>query len=479
MKTRPALFFAILVNISLLFAAEVIKRNISWTLEGKNDPIIQVTNESDENRTLRLRILIGDSSYRFPTNLEVPSGENRFIRVREIIEKIADRYPELRGQTSGLLQIEFEGADHEIKTRTVNLNPKGGITAEKDSDRKVSPSIESIDPKMGNPAGGTVVTIHGKNFDESTVVKFGGMPALRTRQSSEVLIAVAPQHSPGSVDIEVSNGKQSDKSADAFRYDWENPQITGLDPNSGSSKGGMTVKIEGRNFQNGAVVRWDTVPLTARFQTPESLSITAPPGRSGPVAVEVVNPDGKSAALPGAFTYKGLPSVASVSPQMGGTAGGYTLTISGSNFENGSSVLLGSRYVQTIFINPNALAAVMPSGESGYIDITVSNLDGETATVSQAFLYNDPPRIQSIEAYPNPIIRLTTTSIAVRAMDPELGPLQYEYRLVPSNVGGTIIPKGETADYNSTDVTGTAVVQVIVTDEYGAKAQSSVQISIE
>jgi IPT/TIG domain len=476
---REWLLLGAFLSTVFLFGAEVIKRSISWTLEGKNDPIIQVTNESEEVRTLRLRILIGDSSYRFPTNLDVPSGENRFIRIREVIEKIADRYPELRTQTSGLLQIEFEGADQEIKTRTVNLNPKGGVTAEKEIEHKPSPVIQSIEPKIGNPSGGTVVTIQGKNFDESSVVKFGGTPALRTRQSSELLIAVAPQHSAGQVDIEVSNGKQSARMEKAFRYDWESPQITALDPDQGSAKGGMKVEIQGRNFQNGAVVRWQGVPLATRYQNAEKLSVVAPPGESGSVTVEVVNPDGKSFALQGAFIYKGLPEIRSVSPPMGATAGGYTLTVSGSNFEPGSSVLLGSRYVQTVFINPNAVAAVVPSGDSGFVDITVSNPDGAMATVSQAFLYNDPPKIQSIEAYPNPIVRLTSSDVTVRAIDPELGPLQYEYRLVPNGTGGSVIPKNEEATYNSTNVLGTAIIQVIVTDEFGARAQGAVEIQVE
>lgn len=468
------LFFA-----SVLFAAEVIKRNISWTLEGKNDPIIQVTNESEENRTLRLRILVGDSSYRFPTNLDVPSGENRFIRIREIIDKISDRYPELKSEPSGVLQIEFEGTDHEIKTQTVNLNPKGGITSDRDPEKKGPPVIESIDPKTGNPAGGTVVTIQGKNFDEATVVKFGGLPALRTRQSAEVLIAVAPQHSAGQVDIEVSNGKQSDKKENGFRYDWESPSILKLTPDSGSSKGGMKIDIEGRNFQNGVVVRWDGVPISTRFQTPEKISIVAPSGRTGPVTVEIVNPDGKNVAMPGAFTYKGLPVINSVAPEMGASAGGYTLTISGSNFESGTSVLFGTRYIQTIFINPNAVAVVVPSGESGPVDVSVSNPDGEMVTVQEAFLYNDPPKIQTVIAYPNPIVRLTSSAIGVKAIDPELGPLQYEFRLVPSATGGAVIPNGDQATYNSANVLGTAIIQVIVTDQYGARAQSAVEIQVE
>jgi hypothetical protein len=111
--------------------------------------------------------------------------------------------------------------------------------------------------------------------------------------------------------------------------------------------------------------------------------------------------------------------------------------------------------------------------------VTVSNSDGEMITSQQAFLYNDPPKIQEVVAYPNPIVRLTSSAIAVKASDPELGPLQYDYRLIPGPAGGALIPNGDTATYNSANVLGTAIIQVIVTDEYGAKAQSSVEITVE
>lgn len=461
-------------------ASETIRRNILWTLEGSNDPIVQITNESADAKTLSARILIGTDSYRYPLDLDVPAGENRFLRVQEVLDAIGKRYPEIKKQQTGLLQLEFEGTEDEVKTRMVNLNPKVGVTSEKDADRTPAPSIGSLDPKSGSIGGGTVVTITGRNFSDSTGVKFGGIPALHNRQSEDALIAVTPPHSPGFVDVEVTNGKKSDRLPKAYEYQAEGPVILEVHPETGPAKGGTEVRITGHNFQPGISFYWDGAPITAKYLGAEVLSVTTPPGHSGSISLEVRNPGGKNFLLPNAFTYRGAPRALSVSPEMGSRAGGTMLTVNGENFVPGCSVLFGTQYAPTTFINPHALAAVVPGGSTSEpIDITVSDPDGETSTLNDAFLYNDPPRIESAKADPNPLVRLTTSTIKVLASDPEGGQLNYDYKVTIGPAGCTVIGHGDTATFNSPNTTGNAVVEVTVTDQHGATAQTTLTITVD
>jgi IPT/TIG domain len=164
---------------------------------------------------------------------------------------------------------------------------------------------------------------------------------------------------------------------------------------------------------------------------------------------------------------------------MGSPRGGYSVTIAGNNFEAGASVLFGGRYGQTTFINSNALAAIVPQNDSGYVDIIVSNPDGESTTLSQGFLYNDPPLIRSVIATPNPIVRMTQSHIVVDAADPEIGDLQYEFRVAQGPQGGYVTSLGNEAIYNSPNNLGLAIIQVIVTDDYGARDQSTVEIRVQ
>src|SRR5215467_313725 len=67
---------AIVLSIVLFNSAQaddVIRHNISWSLEGKNDPIVQFTNQGEADRTIIIRLLIGTSSYRYPSDLDVPT----------------------------------------------------------------------------------------------------------------------------------------------------------------------------------------------------------------------------------------------------------------------------------------------------------------------------------------------------------------------------------------------------------------------
>ena len=458
-------------------ALDQIRRNLAWTLESSNDPILQLTNEGEVGRTLTIRLLIGDSSYRYRADFEVPSGENRFLRIREILDQLMQRYPELRKIVTGLLQIEYDGEDREIKSRIVNLNPRTGLVSEQGGESAPAPVIRSVEPDSGNPAGGTVVRILGDHFNDSTAVKFGGVPAMRNFQSREVLVAVAPAHTAGVVDVEVSNGRRSTRLDHAFRYESEGPVVLKVDPDQGPARGGVRILIQGRNFQPGVALRWDGKIIESRYLGVEQLSTVAPPGKGGPISLEVINPDGRSYLFPDAFKYKGLPHLLSISPQAGGTAGGYTVTVSGNDFESGAGILFGGHYGTTTFINSGALAAVVPQGESGYVDVTVSNPDGEVSTLPQGFLYNDPPRIRSVTADPSLIVQQTSCTIKVDADDPEIGPLEYEYRIASGS--GTIIGQGSHAQFNSVNVSGKVIVEVAVYDLYHARATGTVEIEVQ
>ena len=475
MKKNGSLLLAMALASSL-FAQDMNRRNFSWTLENKNDPILQVKNESDKSIAVQIRLLFDDEIYRYPEDLTVPSGESGFLRIREALERLSRRYRDLANMSSGSLQIQFAGDNEQIQSTIVNLNPKMGVTTDR-SPSQSAPVIRSVEPRSGPPSGGTIVTITGENFTEATTVKFDGIPALRNLQSSEALIAVAPSHSAGVVDIEVSNGRSRAGLRRAFSYASASPVILRLDPDIDDLAGGSSVRIRGRNFQQGARILWDERALPSRFVNEQEISITAPPGRRGPILVEVINPDGSRFALEDAFRYQGGPRVASIQPRMGSSAGGYSVTIAGENFDESCSVLFGGHYGETTFINSRALAAIVPPGDSGIADVSVSTADGEVHTLPGGFIYNEPPVILSAVAVPNPIVRNTTTTITVDADDPEAGQLDYEYRVAQGP--GSITAHGRTATYNSPNITGIAVIQVTVYDQHRAKAQQNLEIIVE
>lgn len=83
-----------------------------------------------------------------------------------------------------------------------------------------TPGITSVSPSSGPATGGTTVTISGHDFDGTTAVDFGSVPAQSfTINSDSLLTAVSPADSPGTVDITVSNPGQSPTgAADKFTF---------------------------------------------------------------------------------------------------------------------------------------------------------------------------------------------------------------------------------------------------------------------
>ena len=88
-----------------------------------------------------------------------------------------------------------------------------------------------------------------------------------------------------------------------------------------------------------------------------------------------------AAALP-------APTVTSIDPTSGPFSGGTSVTVTGTGFVNGAVVLFGGLGATSVTFNSStSLTAVTPAQGSGTVSVTVFNPDGQSATLSSAFLY--------------------------------------------------------------------------------------------
>ncbi len=67
------------------------------------------------------------------------------------------------------------------------------------------PIITNVSPYYGPPAGGTIVTLTGRDFTGASSVTFGGTSATFTVNSATKITATAPAHPIGAVEITVTN----------------------------------------------------------------------------------------------------------------------------------------------------------------------------------------------------------------------------------------------------------------------------------
>jgi IPT/TIG domain len=116
------------------------------------------------------------------------------------------------------------------------------------------------------------------------------------------------------------------------------PAVTKLSPVKGPASGGTVVKITGTGFAGITAVHFGAQSASFTVTSTSKITATAPPGAPGIVDVTVTNSGGTS-AISTADHFKYTPSVTSVTPNSGSTAGGTSVTVTGSGFALGSTTI--------------------------------------------------------------------------------------------------------------------------------------------
>jgi hypothetical protein len=82
------------------------------------------------------------------------------------------------------------------------------------------------------------------------------------------------------------------------------------------------------------------------------------------------------------------PTVSSVSPTVGPSSGGTTVTVSGGSFVTGASASFGGAAASNVAVSRSTrLTAVAPAHAVGTVNVVVTNPDGQSATLPGAFTY--------------------------------------------------------------------------------------------
>ena len=97
------------------------------------------------------------------------------------------------------------------------------------------------------------------------------------------------------------------------------------------------------------------------------------------------------------FSYAGL-TVTGVSPNVGSPTGGSVVTVSGTGFVEGStSVDFGTSPAGIVIVaSPTTLAATVPPGSAGSVDVTVTTPGGTSATSSDDLFAYGAPTVSSV-----------------------------------------------------------------------------------
>jgi hypothetical protein len=254
-----------------------------------------------------------------------------------------------------------------------------------------APAVTSVTPPNGALAGGTAVTITGTGFLTGPTVTFGGTAATAvTFVNATTITATTPMHAAGTVNVVVTNTDgQSSGTCNCYTYD-PFPTMSSVLPIGGTPSGGTAVTIAGTGFLQGAGVTFGGTAATGvTVVNATTITATTPAHAAGAVSVVVTNADGQSSAPCNCYTYEPAPTVSSVSPNTGPSAGGTAVTISGTGFLSGATVTFGGTAATGVMVvNATTITATTPANTPGLVAaVRVTNQDTQSGTCTGCYTY--------------------------------------------------------------------------------------------
>ncbi|HEY5835614.1 IPT/TIG domain-containing protein [Streptomyces sp.] len=181
-----------------------------------------------------------------------------------------------------------------------------------------------------------------------------------------------------------------------------------ISPNQGSTGGGTTVTITGTNLTGTTAVLFGSKPATGVTNVSPTQVTAVSPSGSGTVGVTVTTPGGTSNPTP--FFYVGAPFKSGLSNTAGPTAGGNTVTVSGTGLSTATSVSFGANSATPTVVSDSQITVVVPAGAAaGPVGVSVTTAGGTNNGLS--YTYIDVPTFGAISPTSGPTSGGTAVTI--------------------------------------------------------------------
>lgn len=357
-----------------------------------------------------------------------------------------------------------------VRALSVDLLPGANVVALPLAASTISvlgaPTATGLAPNTGPTSGGTVVTITGTDFvDGATSVAFDSIPGTAvTVIVTTVLTVTSPAHAVGAVDATVTTPSGT---TDPLTFTYTAvpvaPTISSLTPDRGPTAGGTSVTITGTGFTSASTGTFDGDPATVVFVSATELTATSP-AHATPETVDVVVTSMGISSAPADFTYEEdpapvVPTISSLSPDRGPTAGGTSVTIIGTGFTSGSTVTFDGDAATVVFVSATELTATSPAHATPEtVDVVVTTAG--TASAPADFTYEEDPA---------PVVP-TISSLAPNS-GPEIGGTVV-------TITGTDFTPDSTVTFGGVDVPVTFVDDTTITVVAPPHAPGAVDVTV-
>jgi uncharacterized repeat protein (TIGR01451 family) len=263
------------------------------------------------------------------------------------------------------------------------------------------PSITDFSPQSG-PAG-TQVVLNGSNLGGTTSVTFNGVKASFSVFGTTVTAVVPAAAGTGPITV-VTPGGSATSTANFVFVAPAAPSITSISPTSGQA--GDRVTISGANLDTATAVAFNGVAAT--FSIFGSFIFATVPSTATTGPITVTNPAG-TATSAATFTVNNAfaPRISSFSPNSGGP--GVEVSITGTNLDNVTSVLIGGASASFTSVSNSELHATVPAGATtGSIVI-----DNQAGTATSSDLFFVPATISSF----TPTVGSAGTTVTIQGLN--------------------------------------------------------------
>lgn len=279
-------------------------------------------------------------------------------------------------------------------------------------------TLTTITPSGGSTAGGDTLVVNGTGLRDSTngggvvsVVIDGGtigctVSSVAGDGSSVTCTVDAGPHTPGDYDVTVTNGDGRSATLVGVYKVAAAPTVTGVSPTTATESLATALTITGTGFQTYGTAPTVTVDgetcTGVSVSSDTSLTCTTAPSATTDttrmVEVIVENADTQQGSDSSAFLqYIARPNVDSIDVSVVATAGGETITLTGTNFVAGATITVG---VPCASVNdtgvPTTLVCTTDAASAGTYDIVVTNPDGQVDDDTNNVTVSPPPTVSSI-----------------------------------------------------------------------------------
>lgn len=267
------------------------------------------------------------------------------------------------------------------------------------------PVVTSVSPSVGDPTGGTSVTITGSGFQRGARVVIGdriyrdGQIGGCVVADENTIVLETGETIAGDHDVVVIDGTGIEGRAPGAFDVVESPVILSAFPAVGSSAGGTTITLSGTGFVDGMNVTIDgVVQPGVLLDSPTRMRVVTSPGiPGGPYFLRVTSPAGPFAETAFTLVPDADPRITVVTPAEGDRSGGATISVMGSGFDEETRVSFGvntstgagGRAAASVeYVGPGHLRVVTPPSGVGTTSLMVEDdATGQVGTLSAGFTY--------------------------------------------------------------------------------------------